>query len=274
MIGVFCEEGGHLLLGKAREIADDLGDRVLAFATDGDSESLQKLIYLGADEVLSVSLTRSIQWAPVISHYLSTERSVRMMIFPSNPNSNALMGLICGSIPDKVSFVLDDAVSLTVEVATKRFESNLLIEKRIASEKTALVSLQNASVAIPFEDSSRFGKIKTLEVPNDQGDTLFPLNGESNSRKLVVLLGKGTSDKTAQLATRVASKYGGDVKTISGKIDIIYGPCLAVEVTSKVKDLPEFKSDLIAISSGKFPINSIAEVSAISEDLDGILENL
>ena len=272
MIAVFCGLGGHALLGKAREIADETGERVAAFASIG-SENTQKLIYLGADEVLVSPVTSMGEWVPTISKYISSEASLKVVIFPSGIFSNALMGMIYATIPEKISVYLEDVTDFSTDGATKKFYNSLEIVKGLSSERTALISVDKTSVSEPFEDTARFGKTKTLDVVL-KGSPLPSSDVMSQSETLVVLLGSEVSESTARLANRVAEKYRGVFRVMSGKVQIVYGPCLAVEVQTKLRDLPEFRGELISISRKKLPIDSISELAAITPDLDRLLQSL
>ena len=75
-----------------------------------------------------------------------------------------------------------------------------------------------------------------------------------------MLVGKGTSERTLISAKRLAEKYPGEMKINSGKVEVIFGPCIAVEVSARLRELPEFKGELISISEKNLPIGSIAEV--------------
>ena len=94
MIVVFCELGGSRLLGKAREIADTTGDKLVALTSEKSEERQQKLIHLGADEVIGCAIDNLSDWIPVISGILESVSDVKMIVFPSNSTANILMGLL------------------------------------------------------------------------------------------------------------------------------------------------------------------------------------
>lgn len=64
-IAVFSELGGEGLLGKARELADETGDKVLALCSTRDSDQQQRLIHLGADEVVVCPVSSLGHWLPL-----------------------------------------------------------------------------------------------------------------------------------------------------------------------------------------------------------------
>ncbi len=272
---MFSELGGDGLLGKARELADETGDRVLALTSAKESEKQQKLIHLGADEVLVCPVKDLGDWVPIISKYATSDDGLKTVIFPSGNSSNSLMGMIYGVISERISPYFEDVQSLSGNEVAKNFEGSLVIQKQLSSEKIALISLDRPSFAEPFEDAMRFGKIKNLPegfIPNNSSVSSFP-EILSNSKRLVVLLGQGL-DSTAVLANQLAEKYRGIAKVLSGKIEIIYGACVAIEVPSKLRELPEFRGELISISSKRLPINDIAELSVVTSEVDRLLENL
>jgi len=97
---------------------------------------------------------------------------------------------------------------------------------------------------------------------------------QDSSGRLTVLVGRGTDEKTTILAKHLADKYHGEMKIQSGKVEIIYGPCIAVEVSTRLRDLPEFKGELISVAARKVPIGSIAEVDVVTPELDSVIEGL
>lgn len=275
MIIVFCDWGGQILLGKAREIADETGDRVVGICSATDSALPQKLIYLGADEVVVCPVTAIGDWVSIIVKPLGTERGLKMIIFPSGELPNALMGMLYGSMKERVGPFMEDAETLTSNNVAKKLEDSIAIHKQFSSEKIALVSLKKTSAVEPFEDTSRFGKIRNFDASLfGISETSLASEIQSSSSHLVVLVGKSADDATLRFANRVSEKYGGSVKVLSGKIEVVYGPCVAVEVTSKLRDLPDFKGEVISISSRRLPINSIAELSAVTPDVNKVLEAL
>ena len=273
-IAVFCELGGQSLLGKARELADETGDRVSALCSLKDSDQQKKLIYLGADEVVVCPVVQWSDWVPVILQYVVTQEGVRMLLFLSSPSTNLLMGAIYGSMVSRISPFVESADLITSDGAGRKLEGSVVVQKGFLPEKTALLSLQKTAVAETFEDASRFGKIRNFEGASGGNSPVLSSEIRSKSNQLTVLLGGGTSPRTSQLASRLAEEYGGVVRPLSGKVEIIYGPCVAIEVTSKLRELPEFKGELLSISSRRIPINAVAELSVINSEMDRVLEIL
>jgi hypothetical protein len=274
-IAVICNWSGHLLLGKAREIADEVGERVVAISSSNDEESNQKLIYLGADEVLVCNAKNLTDWVSVVSRYVASESKVKMVLFPSDLESSIVMGAVYGTLQQRISPYLEGAHVLSGDTVSKKLDSSSVIDFQISPEKIALISLERSSVTEPFEDSSRFGKIRNYEV-GEVSDfvRIFPEMIHSPSMKLVVLTGKDLGGSSFELAKGVAGRFGGEAKPLSGKLQVVYGPCLAIEVTSRLRDLPEFKGELLSISSREVPLSSLAKLFAVSPEIDRVLQKL
>jgi hypothetical protein len=273
-IAVFSDLGGEGLLGKAREVADETGDRVVVLCRTEDSHQQQRVIHLGADEVVVCSVGSLGDWIPVISQYIISQQGLRMMIFPSTPVANVLMGMVYGEISSRISPYLEAAEMLSGDGAGKKFENSVVVQSNFVQEKIALLSVKKTAVAEPFEDSSRFGKIRNFEATHEGKTIILPPEIRSSSNQLLVLVGGGAKETTFELANRLAKKYGGTPKKLSGKVEVVYGPCVAIEVSSKLRELPEFNEELLSISSRKMPISAIAELSLVTPMIDLVLENL
>jgi hypothetical protein len=273
-IAVFSDLGGEGLLGKARELADESGDRVVALCSSRDSDQQQRLIYLGADEVVVCHIGSLGDWMAVISQYITSQQGVRLMIFPSTPVSNVLMGMVYGEISSRISPYLEAAEMLSSDGAGKKLDNSTVIQSSFVQEKTALLSVKKTAVGVPFEDSSRFGKIRNFEA-NHEGKTFdLPSEIRSSSNQLLVLVGAAGKETIFELANRLAKKYGGTAKKLSGKVEVVYSPCLVIEVNTKLRELPEFNGELLSISSRKMPISAIVELSLVTPEIDRVLENL
>jgi hypothetical protein len=275
MIVVFCDLGGSKLLGKARELADTTGQKVAVLCSERSEEKKQNLIYLGADEVISCTIEKLSDWIPIITEIVESESNVEVVFFPSNSSANILMGLLHSNIKAKISFFLDGAVAVDADIVSKQFEnSSVVLQRRFIADKTALVSLKLTSFAEPFAESSRYGKIRSVRRINSGLSTISLPATPNSSNKLTVLVGRGTSEKTAATAKRLAEKYHGEMRMNSGKVEVIYGPCIAVDLSTKLRELPEFKGELISIAEKNLPIGSIAEVAVVTPELDSVLEGL
>lgn len=274
MVAVFCEDGGHVLLGKAREVADEIGDRVIALTLRNGAKSPDELISLGADEVVEFQFPETEGWSSGLSEFIKSESSLNLIVFPLSANSSLLMGSISAGATDRISVYLEDAQILAVGEFGKRLGSSLLVQKRSSDGKVQLISLNVGSVAEPFEDSSRYGKTRSFRIESQNGRLPSLPEIHPDSQSLTVLLDLAVAKETAELARKLAEKYHGAISRVSGRIEVIYGPCVAVEVFSKIRDLPEFKGELISLSSRNVPINSMAEVSYVTPEINRFLSAL
>ncbi len=172
MIIVFCELDGEALLGKAREIADSAGDRVLALVSE-DSVDPQRLIYLGADEVLKSTVNEPSDWIEIISDLITNEKKVKVVLFPSNVTSNVIMGAVYSHARSKVGCYLDQAGLVEGTAVAKSFDTtNFTLQKNLKENTVSLVSLKTNSIPKPFEDTSRYGK--TREIQTEEGSRCLP----------------------------------------------------------------------------------------------------
>lgn len=247
---------------------------MIALGLSNGPTNADSLIRFGADEVVQFDYPKVGGWPLLISNFINSESGLRMVIFPSDIMTNALMGMILASIPEKISSYLEDADSLNSDESAKRLDGFLLIQKGTPEGKTRLASLKLSSVPEPFEDSSRSGKVRAVAADGEKGVPPPPPIMHSWSTVPVILVGQGVTEETTKLASQLAQKYSGVLRFLSGKMEVVYGPCIAIEVSAKLRDLPEFKADLISISSKKLPINSIAEISAVTPELDKLLKIL
>ena len=286
MIIALCEFGGERLLGKARELADASGDRVLGLvSSDSSREVDQKLIGFGADEVLICNTRQDSDWVGIIvSLVKKLEGQVKVVMFSSNLESNSIMGAIYSTSKDLFGNFLDSCEVITESSAAKQLLGrDYIIQKTLRGEKASLVSVRLSTLPPPFEDSSRFGKINRLEPSETTASSFSLLRSQSekgigpsfSSEELSVIFGRNVDEKTKELCEKIAKKYRGSAEEYSQRIDIVYGPCLAVEVYSKIRDLPDFQRELISISTAKTPLSEIAdEVVVTKDELEATLEGL
>jgi hypothetical protein len=278
LIIVFCEFGGESLLGKAREIADSAGDRVLALISE-DSIDPQRLIYLGADEVLRSKVGEQGNWIQVISDLISNESKVRMTLFPSGVTSNVIMGAVYSRARGKIGCYLDEAdLADSINVAKPFDTTGFALLKNLKENTVCLVSLKINSLPRPFEDTSRYGK--TREIQLKKAAEVFPTLHDapeatlSSSDEITILVGASSDDGVNKLAQKLADKYHAKMRKYSGVIEVVYGPCVAIELNDKLRDLPEFKGDLLSLNSKSAPINAISDVAVINPEIPKILESL
>jgi hypothetical protein len=291
LIVVLTEFGGERLLGKAREIADSLGLRVVAVCSSRykSSEFLQKLISLGADEVLKYSDPSNVfEWSEALSSLLVSRKQVKFLLATSGIISDAILGRVYALNRDRVSTFASGVTTLSDTDVTKNLKSwGVSLRFKIAEgeEKTCIFSYKPFSVPKPFEDSSRYGKIGEEKIgfasSTEDSPKTSNLKGQdySSSSILTILVGKrfDSNRPERELVQRVASNYNGNLLTISPKVQDIYGPCLAIGLEGwQDKDLlPRFHEELISIidSQGQ-SISTIADTSIVTDNVPEILKNL
>ena len=278
MIVIFCELGGEVLLGKAREIADSSGDRVLALIAE-DSVDPERLIHLGADEVLKCSVNALGDWIEIISDLIRNENKLKLVIFPSNIISNVIMGASYSRVRSKIGYYLDEAELVEGTTAIKSFASTgFSLQKSTAEDKTGLLSLKISSVSQPFEDTSRYGKIRELQMKQitDSFPILLDVPEEplSSSGELTILIGPLSNGHVNELVQKVADKYHSRIRKYSRSVQVVYGPCIAIELYDNLRDLPEFKGDLISLNARSSPIGAISDLVIINSEIEKVLEGL
>ncbi len=269
----FCELGGDVLLGKARELADSVGDRVLALI-ETESTDPQRLISLGADEVLKADIEAPGEWVAVFSDLIESEK-VRAVIFPSNDVSNVIAGAVYFRQMGKVGSFLDEADYVDGTMAAKDFNvTGFSLQKSWAESKTSIISIRTTAVPEPFEDNSRYGKVRDYQPKQTSLSFLLedaPKQPVSSSSELTVI---GGDDILAESAKKLADLYHARFLKYSSAIEAIYGPCLAIEVSAKLRDLPEFRSDLISLNTSASPINVISDIAVVNPEIKKIIGNL
>ena len=274
MILVFCVFGGQKLLGKARELADVSGSRVIALVRR-DEPNTQSLISLGADEVLTSSADGISEWVEVIADLVNKSSGLQRVMFPSNRLCDAIMGGVYFECKEKIGAYLDGADRVE-ESASRSFLEFGIRASTTTDGRISLVSIRLASLPVPFEDGSRFGKVTPIpdrpEVRND-----FRLSSIGDCRGvssiLTILLGR-TALTLQEKCEKLGQKYMASVKVLSGRTQVVYGPCLAIEVEAKLGDLPAFKGPLISVNSERAPISAISDLAGVTDEIDAVLAKL
>jgi hypothetical protein len=118
-------------------------------------------------------------------------------------------------------------------------------------------------------------------------DPASELNLVGSSERLVIVVGEGflvNSDPSVRqrresLIAAVTDKFGALVlrqrNGFSLTSRVIYGPCLAVEVTSAIEELPEFNGDLISVNSSTgAPIAGIASLAVVTGEAEALLQSI
>ena len=242
-------------------------------AVAGSDSDPQRLIQLGADEVIRADVGTPSDWISIISDLIETEKRVRLLIFPSNIISNVISGAVYYREMKHVGAFLDQTDFVEGTICSKRFDANsLVIQKGFAEEKVNILTINTLTAAAPFEDTSRFGK--TREYQRRNGATInflmerVPQDPVNSSQEKTVIAGEDSVYKSTR---KLAEKFHSRFLKYSGSIEVVYGPCIAVEVYGKLRLLPEFKGDLISLNRKATPINAISDVEVVNSELDDIL---
>lgn len=287
IIGVLADLGGERLLGKAREIADSQGYGVLAICPENKKSDANRLIGLGADEVQICQASDTADWIGVLSDLIKARSAeLRILLLPSNILANFILGGLCIAAAPRVGQVLDCAESVSEFGASKSLKSvPAVLSVRASEDKVSIYSVSLAPVPEPFEDSARYGKIGTFSssLKEARHARSIPISDFGSpyldsSTRLTLIVGRNcrSSPKRDENLKKIASRYEAIVvkeEEMSGRV--VYGACLAIEVSSPVRDLPELQGTVISINSDrKSPISQVADVAVISQDIDGILERL
>jgi hypothetical protein len=277
-IFVLGNYGGKNLLGKVRELGDAWGDKVVAFTFKDSREEMEEMIHLGADEVLHSEIDDIRDIVLTVFEQVRSDSSSKIVLFPSTTFSNAIMGMLYSRGKELFSLFEDQVELVDESFAGKRFGvSELAFQKKVVPGKVALCSLKQSVLSLPFGDVTRYGKIRSLKPKSEAGSQLTSYNEiivKSSSDILTVLIAGNAQSKTKELAALVAKKYGGYSKSYTSKIEVVYGPAIAIEIGQRLRDLPEFKSDLISISRTPLPISTISDASIITSEIDAVLEKL
>ncbi len=281
MIIVFADLGGEKLLGRAREIADSLGDKVLAVCKDDAPLRSQRLISLGADEVVSIDAKTVDDWSKVLASLIRTENETRFVFLPSNLIGNAILGATYALAFERVGSVADGIEKLNEQGASKTLHSSESVIRFTSSVgKVSLWSIKLNSVPEPFEDPSRYGRTRKLELPKASQSPGSPSAEKilDISSRLTILVGKNYFEKVDVSGKKIedlAQKFAGNVLRMSGKVQVVYGPCLAIEVESPEKELPEFQSELLSLNTSKdAAISRISNLSATTPDIGKVIDKL
>lgn len=293
MIIVFSELGGEKLLGKAREIADSMGLRVLAVCSDShDADFSQHLILLGVDEVIKYKNAKTVfDWAKILSSLLREKSQVSFLFGMSGLFTDAIFGRTCALEKERIGVFVTGIDLINENVGTKCLRTwGAALQNKLASEgKVSVFSFKLSAVPEPFEDSSRYGKASETEIKAEQQKSSpSVLNIESNefldsSGRLTILIGKSSSSKDEarnKVIHNVAQKYKANVVSYSSQVQEVYGPCLAIDVVLRhERELPRFHGELIAVNTAedRSVISNVADLRVFTNDDDNtekVLEEL
>lgn len=278
LIVVLAEYGGERLLGKAREIADMMGYKVLAICSKKNEAVAQRLIRLGADEVEMYDINAAEEMKQVVNQIIEKRKDIRSIFLPGNFSGNLILGALAASQRERSFVVVDDIDSISEYEITKVLHpSEAALSIKLEEEKVALCSLRLSSVSSPYDDSSRNGSVQTVpfypkKLESGNEPNLKQLR--SSCSELTILVGADAS-KNPELMSRLqelAKKLHAKITIISGFVQVIYGPCFAIGVESRLGELPEIQGDLTTLNSTDgSPIHQIANLSVISSNFQDVV---
>ncbi|MHB1907259.1 MAG: hypothetical protein ACYCQJ_00145 [Nitrososphaerales archaeon] len=270
MIVVLSEFGGDRLLGKAREVADSNGYSVVALCSSRrNEEATRRLIYLGADEIVKIQDAQSIaDWASALGSCV--DEKTRLVIVAAGTFCDAILARAYALSKSKVRTFATGVDSIEESKMTKSLRSWGAVVEFPRSDKITFASLRLTSFPEPFEDSSRYGKVRESSIPLAEGE---PLSGSylDSSSVLTFLVGDTSIDQ--DLLSKIASRYNARIVMLDPKIEDIYGHCVAIGV--RENSLPRFHGELISLDSVQgSAISKIADQTILTEDLKQALKEL
>jgi hypothetical protein len=298
LIAVFAELGGSKILGKARELADRTGQRVIAFCSKAKRDTALKLIALGADRVVICDANSTREWAFFLASQVEegNEESSRLILLPSSDFGNVILGRL--STVEGLDFILEGADFFDIGSACKSLlQGSVNLCSKTKGGNLSVLSVRVDKIPEAFEDSTKSGKVEEKSVGGATGVPPSPLHEENPIADLQlsqmtreftdprtvlnILVGRKYFEEGQREATRerllktLARRYEADLKVEEGRLESIYGPCLALEVKSRLSDLPDFEGELIAINtSRRDPIQRIATTKIVTYDIDSLVSSL
>lgn len=245
----------------------------------------RELISLGADEVISFNAKTVNEWSRVLAYLLRNEKETKFAFLPSNPPGNAILGSTYALASERIGSVADGVERLNEQGASKILHpSRIDIQIAVAIDKVSLWSIELNSVPEPVADPSRSGKKRSLELPKDSQSVVSPsIEGSGELRDfsstLTLLIGRKYFEHLDTAKRKkledLEKKYSAKLLAMSGNVQVVYGPCLAIEVDSQERELPEFQSDLLSLNSSKeSQVSRVAKLSAVTQDLEKVIDEL
>jgi electron transfer flavoprotein alpha subunit len=274
------------MLGKAREIADSLGYRVLALSETSRKAEANRMIALGADEVENYNVKSVADWASAIAELAKKKNDLRLILLPSHILGNYIAGALSVLLSDSIVNIMDRVESLTESGASKSMHSCPidLTADLTDTKKISILSLKLEALPEPFEDSSRYGKVLSsdFQTPKesriDQSLQQFGPKFLESSSELTILVGRASADTPLDkgLIAQLASKYNATIleeQSAGGRT--IYGPCIAILASNHMRELPEFEGELISLNSDvSAEIIQISDYFVVSNELNRVVKGL
>jgi electron transfer flavoprotein alpha subunit len=182
LLGIIDFEAGLLstsskeLLGKGRELADQLGVWLIAYSTTSLSGQEGEIISYGADLVLTTFLPPGEESsfshrdltarADFLSKVIHDERP-EIVLFPSSPLEIAVAARVAQHFK---TGLVTDCTSLSLDLAERRliaaspiYDGKLLEEYHWPKNRPQMAALRPGAFPEAFPDQYREGKIKRVE---------------------------------------------------------------------------------------------------------------
>jgi len=182
LLGIINWEGEGLsipskeLLGKGRELADQLGVWLMVYSTEPSSGQESEAISHGADLVLTLPPDPSTSEVASDRYLMAQTESISRVIRQEHPEivlftSSPLMTAIAARVAQRFRTGLaTDCTSLSLDLSERRlvaasplYEGRLLQEYHWPSRRPQMAALRGGAFPEAFPDRYREGKIKKLD---------------------------------------------------------------------------------------------------------------
>jgi electron transfer flavoprotein alpha subunit len=183
LLGIIEFESGSLsipskeLLGKGRELADQLGVWLMAYSPASLSGQENEAILHGADLILSVPPPPSEEGSASDRHLMARAKSISNVIDQERPEiilftSSPFMTAVAARVAQHFKTGLaTDCTSLSLDLAERRllataslYEGRLLEEYAWPARRPQMAVLKSGAFPEAFPDRYREGKIKKLDL--------------------------------------------------------------------------------------------------------------
>jgi electron transfer flavoprotein alpha subunit len=153
-------------VGKARDLADRLGARVLC-AWPGSEEEGQALVHRGADELVLLEGTPSPRGLHATLAALVEERKPEMVLASATPLGQEMAGRLAlalgaGAMGDCVDLDLDEGARLLVGKRLS-FQGSMVEQVKVSS-KPQVATLRPGAVRAPWPDDSRYARVSRVPL--------------------------------------------------------------------------------------------------------------
>ena len=227
------------------------------------------MIYLGADEVVKIKDAESVtDWAHALSSCL--DERTRFVIVGAGTLCDAILTGAYALSKNKGGTFATGVDSIEETKITKSLRSWGAVVEFPRSDEITFASLHLTSFPEPFEDRSRYGKVRETNIPLTGGESLSG-NYLDSSSVFTFLIGDASIDQ--DLLSKIASRYNVRIVRLDPKVEDIYGHCVAIGVRENL--LPRFHGELISLDSVQgSAISRIADQTILTEDLKQVLKEL